>query len=113
MNWNALTDLDQLDFIDKESQEKKVFIFKHSTTCSISNAALNRLERKWMENDEKVVKPYFLDLLRNRNISNEIATKYKVAHESPQVLVIEKGSCSFNCSHFDISYDGLMQEVKV
>lgn len=111
MNWNAITELEQLNLIDEESKDKKVFIFKHSTTCSISNAALNRLERKWSDSDALLVKPFYLDLLKHRNISNAIASKYNVTHESPQVLVIENANCTFNCSHFDISYDALMQEV--
>ena len=111
MNWNNLTQAAQLNQIDLESNAGKVFIFKHSTRCSISSAALNRLERKWDEQDSNRVKPYFLDLINYRKLSTEIATKYNVEHESPQVLIIEKGKCSFANSHFDISYDSLMQNL--
>ena len=111
MKWNALTQAEQLLTLDEESKKEKVFIFKHSTRCNISSAALNRIERKWGENDSSLIKPYFLDLLTYRKISNEIAERYNVAHESPQLLVIENGKCTFVDAHFDISYDALMQNI--
>ena len=58
-----------------------------------------------------MVKPYFLDLITYRNLSNEIAAKYEVKHESPQVLLIENGKCSFTHSHFEITYDALMKQA--
>ena len=111
MNWNKLTQAEQLHKIDEESQQEKIFIFKHSSRCNISSAALNRIERKWNSEDHKVVKPYFLDLINYRNLSNEIAAKYNVQHESPQVLIIQNGKCSFTHSHFDITYDDLMKQA--
>ncbi len=111
MKWNELTQPEHLVALDEVSKNEKVFIFKHSTRCSISTAALNRIERKWSESDTSLVKPYFLDLLAFRKISNEIADHYNIEHESPQLLVIENGKCTFVDAHFDISYDALMQNI--
>lgn len=111
MNWIALTDVSQLQTIKEESFNQPVMILKHSTTCSISGTALNRLERNW--NQEKVgeLKPYYLDLLRFRPISTEIADTFNVEHQSPQVLIIQNGECIYNASHFDISFAKLVNEV--
>jgi bacillithiol system protein YtxJ len=103
MNWNRITTLAQLSEIDELSKTKPVFILKHSTTCSISNASLGRIERNWKEEDENLVIPYYLDLLAHRDISNEIANHYQVHHESPQVLVIKNGKCVYNESHMAIN----------
>ncbi|MGZ3862379.1 MAG: bacillithiol system redox-active protein YtxJ [Bacteroidia bacterium] len=105
MNWNKLEDISQLAVIDEESKKGKVLIFKDSTRCSISVASLNRIERNWKESDSLKLKPYYLDLLNHRDISNEIATRFKVAHESPQVLVIENGKCIYHISHSAINYN--------
>lgn len=51
-----------------------------------------------------MVKPYLLDLLTYRDISNQIAETYGVEHESPQVLVIQNGKSIFNRSHFEIDF---------
>jgi len=110
MNWNSLTQEAQLQAIDEESANQPVFIFKHSTRCSISAMALNRLESKWQPGDEATIKPYYLDLLNYRPISAAIAQRYGVEHESPQVLVIQNGKCTFSASHNSIRYDDLVKK---
>jgi bacillithiol system protein YtxJ len=104
MNWIALEDENQLEEIKKESQEKPVLIFKHSTSCSISATALNRLERSWKTEEVPHLKAYYLDLLSYRGLSREVANTFGVVHESPQVLLIEKGKCIYYASHLGISY---------
>ncbi|MBA2611222.1 MAG: bacillithiol system redox-active protein YtxJ [Bacteroidetes bacterium] len=109
MNWNQLTDIKQLDIIDQESAAKKILLFKHSTRCSISTAALGRTERKWNDGLSEKIKPYYLDLLVHRDISNAIAERYGVAHESPQALIISNGKCIFSQTHMEISVDEMVQ----
>jgi bacillithiol system protein YtxJ len=109
MNWNYLTDEGQLEIIKQESAGQPVLIFKHSTTCSISAMAYSRMERNWK--DDAGIKPYYLDLLRYRAISNRVAGEFGVEHESPQVLLIQNGECVYDASHMAISFQGLMQAV--
>lgn len=112
MKWNQLKAADQLEEIRKESAEKNVLIFKHSTRCNISRASLDRLERKWNDQEMLNVKPYFLDLLNSREISNLIVQHFNVEHESPQILLINKGQAIFDQSHFSIDYDQIKAAVK-
>ena len=110
MEWNKITNISQLEDINTASESEKIMIFKHSTRCSISSSALNRLERNWNnENDSVKVKPYYLDLIAHRDISNGIAQKWNIEHESPQVLVIENGKCTYHNSHMGIDYNELME----
>jgi hypothetical protein len=51
---------------------------------------------------------YYLDLLHHRPLSNLIAEKFSVNHESPQLLLIKNGECTYDESHNGIS----MQELK-
>ncbi len=104
MNWIALTDSDQLDEIREQSKHRPVVIFKHSTRCSISTMAKNRLER---EKPVDNVSFYYLDLLRYRPISNKVAEEFHVHHESPQVLLIKNGECTYEETHNGIN----MQEI--
>jgi bacillithiol system protein YtxJ len=99
MNWIPLTSEAQLDLIRSESMDKPVVLFKHSTRCSISSAALSRMERGW---NLEGVKTYYLDLLAYRSVSNEIATQFGIEHQSPQVLVIQHGKCIYHESHSGI-----------
>jgi bacillithiol system protein YtxJ len=104
MKWNELTALDQLQQIKNESTERPVLIFKHSHRCNISRTALDRLERHWNDAEMGQVKPYFLDLISYREISNTLANDFNVAHESPQILLIDKGKSVLDLSHFEIEY---------
>lgn len=100
--WQPLTQAEQLEDIVRESHEKPVLIFKHSTTCSISAAAKGKMERQWADAGLADTKLYYLDLLRFRPISAEIAQKFGVRHESPQLLLIKDGECQYNASHMGI-----------
>lgn len=111
MKWNALNDPGQLNDIIKESETQPAFIFKHSTRCSISDAALSRVERNWTEEMEKLAKPYYLDLIAYRSISNEVAQRFGVEHQSPQVLIIKDGKCIYSASHFDIQLVSILEQL--
>ncbi len=104
MNWIELTSKEQVDGI-LSSTDNISLIFKHSTSCSTSAVTLDRLQRKWGEEDMKEMDSYFLDLLRFRDVSNYVAEKTGVFHESPQAIVIKNGEVIYEASHFFISYD--------
>lgn len=100
VGWIQLTDLGQLNEIVAESTNKPVIIFKHSTRCHISRTMLKQFENEF-DLQDKVV-PYFLDLLEYRAISIEIASRFGVEHQSPQLIVIKNGKAVFNDSHGSI-----------
>ncbi|WP_373511972.1 bacillithiol system redox-active protein YtxJ [Persicitalea sp.] len=111
MNWHQLTQTSQLEEIKEESQRHPVLIFKHSTRCNISATAKARFERKWKDEEAGGLAPYYLDLISLRSLSSEVADTFSVAHESPQVLLISKGECVYDASHFDISFDEISQQA--
>ena len=112
MNWNILQSEKQLNKIIERSKEVPCLIFKHSTSCPISSMAKSRLEMAWNINGE-TVEPYYLDLIAYRAISNKIASDFGIRHESPQVLLIKDGVCSFTTSHLDISVDGVKENLEI
>ena len=109
INWNELTDLVQLDEIISISNEKPVAIFKHSTKCSVSRMALKQFENEFNSSDK--ITPYFLDLIAHRDISNEIANRFGVTHQSPQLILIKNGKAIYNVSHSDIDAESLNAKV--
>jgi bacillithiol system protein YtxJ len=108
MNWIHLTDEITLDTIVQQSKLKPQVIFKHSTRCSISSMALNRFERS---KQPDAMDFYFLDLIKYRDISNKIADTFSVYHESPQVLLIKDGECTYSESHSGIDMDELIEQA--
>ena len=108
MNWIPLTDLNQLETIQDLSFTTPQVIFKHSTTCSISKMSLARLERSEAPTS---IQFYYLDLLNYRAISNAIAEKFSVYHESPQILLIKNGECIFDESHGGIQMEEIVEQA--
>lgn len=100
--WKNIENEADLESAVKESNERKVVIFKHSTRCFISKSVLKNFEKE-VQNSEKPISYYFLDLLAHRNISNKIADDFDVQHQSPQLIVLENGKAVKNASHQSIS----------
>ena len=109
MNWIKLESENQLIDIQQKSHSQPVLIFKHSTRCSVSRTALDRLERNWNSDEIKELVPYYLDLIAHRNISNLIAEDFNVEHQSPQVLLIRNGKSVYDRSHFDIDFKSIKE----
>ena len=107
VQWNHLKDIRELDEIVKESFHLPVLIFKHSTRCSISRMALRQFEKEF--NLPHLLKPYMLDLLEHRDISNEIAARFGVLHQSPQIILIKEGIAVFDASHEQINVHDLKE----
>ena len=102
--WKKLESMEDLDAAIEESKTKKVALFKHSTRCSISSMVLSKFERA-VEKSDKDVSYYFLDLIAHRDISNEIANRLDVEHQSPQLLVLENGLVIKHASHNGATLD--------
>ena len=111
MNWKPLENIPTLQALEHESHEHPVIIFKHSTSCSISSMALNRLERAWNDEETSGTEAYFLDLIRHRDVSQQVAESFRVEHQSPQLLLIHRGECVYNTSHMGISYQSLKDQL--
>lgn len=110
MNWIELSSEDQIKQLKQDSFGKPVLVFKHSTRCSTSSVALNRLERSWNLSAE-AIDIYFLDLISHRSISNLISSEFNIRHESPQVLLIRGGECIYDASHMLISAQEIEERV--
>ncbi|MBK7883743.1 MAG: bacillithiol system redox-active protein YtxJ [Chitinophagaceae bacterium] len=109
MNWKLLQQEEQLVDIKQLSDTRPQIIFKHSTRCSISSMAKNRLERAVAPDN---IDFYYLDLLKYRNISNKISDTFNVFHESPQILLIKNGECIYDESHSGIDMADIEQQIK-
>ncbi|MCM2301970.1 MAG: bacillithiol system redox-active protein YtxJ [Flavobacteriaceae bacterium] len=98
--WISLNDGVQLDEI-QQKRDVVVMIFKHSTRCAISRSVINRFEQKYNDNKDNY-HFYYLDLLNYRSLSTAIAERFKVIHQSPQLIVIKSGKVELHASHYDI-----------
>ncbi len=105
INWIDLNEVNQLEELEKESEEKTVVILKHSTSCGISRMVLRMFESDYDLPEDAEVKMYFLDLIAHRDVSNAVANKFSVKHESPQMIILKNREVVHHSSHQSISAD--------
>ncbi len=108
MSWNKLNSIVQVDGLIESSQQPILF-FKHSTRCPISTMAKGRLERDVALMNSGAT--YLLDLITFREISNHIADKLGIQHESPQVIVVKGGRVLYHASHNAIEAEAVKIEL--
>lgn len=99
--WKNLTTEAQLDTLVQESYQRPVFIFKHSTRCGISSMTLRRFESELEARDNYGM--YYLDLLTYRSLSDLVAERFQVWHQSPQLIMLRNGQLAHHSSHNSIS----------
>ncbi|MEX1193095.1 MAG: bacillithiol system redox-active protein YtxJ [Brumimicrobium sp.] len=109
LNWVTISSLAELnEAIDKSNTIPSLF-FKHSTRCSISSMALSRLENEWGESNSCNL--YFIDLIAHRDVSNALAEKLNVFHQSPQAILIRNEKVIYDASHGEISATAIKEKI--
>jgi bacillithiol system protein YtxJ len=56
--------------------------------------------------------PIFLvDVLSQRPLSQVVAVRLGIQHESPQAIVLRRGTPCWHASHYDVTAEALAKEV--
>ncbi len=98
-----LDSVEQFDEILKK--EEKLFLMKHSLTCPISGAAYQEYQQ--YAEGQPQIPTYFLAVQDARPLSNEIADRFQIKHESPQAILFINGKPVWNTSHWKIKVKSL------
>lgn len=110
--YTRLTDSDAIDPLIASSHERTVLIFKHSLTCPISRTAFGEYERFLAARpDEDPIDHRLIEIQNARPVSNAVAERTGVRHESPQALLLRGGDVTWHASHFSIKADALAEAV--
>ena len=92
-----LTTLDDLETCLAE-QGGSLALFKHSTQCPISAEALDEFQ-EFVKAHPESARFVYLDLIAHRDVSNAIAERLNVEHQSPQFILLEDGKVKTVLSH--------------
>jgi len=121
-----LEHLDELHRLLAESQSRPVLLFKHSYTCGVSLEALDELVAHLNDRGPKESAPLkarsvplemgsaaqphdlhpqyaMVTVQTHRAVSNAIAQKLGVRHETPQALLVKNGRVVWSASHFRVT----------
>lgn len=80
---------EDLDAALDSSDSQPIALFKHSTRCPVSSAA-HRQVMQFLEKHggEGHVRFYLVKVIESRPVSNAIAERLGVPHQSPQVILV-------------------------
>lgn len=95
----TLTTTAELDEALERSSHVPVVIFKHSPTCGISAQAFESIT-EWLSGASPGAEFFVLPVQASRALSTELAQKFKIRHESPQALLIDRGQVAWHGSHY-------------
>jgi len=100
--FRRLSTIADLDDALTASHTRPIVIFKHSPTCGTSAMASEELDD--LLADESMAAEIYIVLVREaRAVSDAIVERFRVRHESPQVLIIHRGAVAWHRSHFHVT----------
>ncbi|MGI8789119.1 MAG: bacillithiol system redox-active protein YtxJ [Pyrinomonadaceae bacterium] len=94
--FNEIQNVEELDQLFEKSNEQPIVLFKHSVTCPISAGVYQEISNADADVNLIVVQ-------RAKNVSDQIAARTGVRHESPQAFVLKNGKVVYHASHYDIT----------
>lgn len=109
--WQQLQTVEEYRSAVRDSYEKPIVLFKHSTSCYISKLVKEKFEAELTAIRPSGVDFYYLDLLHFRPISNLVANELKVNHQSPQLIIVKNGEAVFNASHSGIEFSDVLKHL--
>lgn len=106
-----LADLEGLDAILASGKGAQV-LYKHSTQCGVCDDALEEIEA-FLETSPGLATFHYLDLLEHRDVSDAIARRLGVKHESPQAIVLKDGKVAAVLNHRAIRREALAKALGI
>ena len=95
---------------EREMLEADVAVlFKQSPVCWISAMATVAVQQFAQAHPEMPV--YTLDVLAQRELSRRLARELRIAHESPQIIVLRRGTPEWHASHLQITTERLREAL--
>src|SRR5579875_4172576 len=101
--WKESSTIEEWNQILAASAEKPVFVMKHSTACPISANAWRAFQSHVTNNPHENAEYVMVKVIESRPVSNQIAEDLHVAHQSPQVLLVQNREALWHTSHWDIT----------
>jgi bacillithiol system protein YtxJ len=100
--FRAVTSPEHLETALTISNRRPVVIFKHSTRCGVSAEALEVLTAT-MADLGGDIEVWVITVPAQREMSNQVAIRLGVRHESPQLIVLRDGAVAWHASHFRLT----------
>jgi bacillithiol system protein YtxJ len=105
-----ISGIDELDVALRESRQRPLLLFKHSYSCGISAEALDELLSHLAEKDDDA-RYAMVTVQTHRDVSNAIASRLGIRHETPQALLVRDGQVVWSASHFRVNASAIKKAL--
>lgn len=90
-----IDDVESLDRFISEAGETPAIVFKHSNTCGVSARVYREISQ--------VTRPVGIVTVQHaRDVSDEIARRFGIRHETPQALIVCGAKVLWSASHYAV-----------
>lgn len=103
-SFHTIESLQDLDMLFARSFTEPVVLFKHSNSCGTSAYVFEIMH-------EVPGDIHLVTVQERRDISNAIADRTGVRHQTPQAFVIAGGEIAYSASHYNISPEAISNTV--
>ena len=108
---NTIRTEQELESLLEASKERPVLIFKHSNACPISGRAHEEVSQ-FLEGQSAPAFDFAMVVVQTaRPVSNAVADRLGIEHESPQAIVVRNGEAVWNTSHWNITRKSLEEAL--
>ena len=106
----AVDNLASLNELLRESERLPLLLFKHSESCGVSAEALDELEAHIAEGGA-AVRYAVVTVQTHRELSNLVASRLGVRHETPQAILVRDGRAIWTASHVRVNAGELARAI--
>ena len=109
--------IEELEHLLTQSGTRPLLLFKHSYSCGISAEALDELVGHLDATGVTPKQPdspvyAMVTVQTHRDVSNAVAAKLGIRHETPQALLVRDGQVIWAASHFRVTADAVAAAIK-
>ena len=98
MESNGFVEIDDVESLDRfifEAGETPAIVFKHSNTCGVSARVYREISQ--------VTRPVGIVIVQHaRDVSDEIARRFGIQHETPQAIIVCGARVLWSASHYAV-----------
>ncbi|MDR3585602.1 MAG: bacillithiol system redox-active protein YtxJ [Desulfosporosinus sp.] len=101
----------ELGEILDESCQRRIILFKHSTTCSISAHAWQEMQDFIRESSAEVL-VVMIKVIESRPVCSQVTEDLGVKHQSPQVLLLSNRKVLWHASHQAVTKNNILKALE-
>jgi len=109
--FKEINSIQEFEGIMEESHQRKIIIFKHSTTCPISARAWREVQDFIQESSDEVL-VVMIKVIESRPVSNLATESLGIKHQSPQALLLNKGQVLWHASHQTVTQTNIKRALE-